>query len=213
MADPEPVPNLHLSSLHGLAEWRRDVRRFKADGIDDALLDPILRLADLAPSVGNSQPWRVVRVLDERRRRAVRASFEAANADAAGVYADERAAHYRSLKLAGLDRAPVHLAIFSDHGVQQGHGLGRRTMPETLDYSCVCMIMLLWLAAREVGLGLGWVSILAPDEVTRILDVPADWKLVGYLLLGWPEEEHTDPELERAQWQKRLPFETRYVER
>jgi uroporphyrin-III C-methyltransferase / precorrin-2 dehydrogenase / sirohydrochlorin ferrochelatase len=83
-------------------------------------------------------------------------------------------------------------------------------MPETLDHSCACMVTVLWLAAREAGLGLGWVSIVDPADISDALDVPADWKLVGYLLIGWPEEEHLDPELERYGWQPRTPFETRY---
>jgi uroporphyrin-III C-methyltransferase/precorrin-2 dehydrogenase/sirohydrochlorin ferrochelatase len=102
--------------------------------------------------------------------------------------------------------------VFCDRGVLQGHGLGRQTMPETLDHSCACMVTVLWLAAREAGLGLGWVSIVDPERVAEAVGAPPDWKLVGYLLLGWPEEEHLDPELERFGWQSRTPFETRYLE-
>jgi 5,6-dimethylbenzimidazole synthase len=39
--------------------------------------------------------------------------------------------------------------------------------------------------------------------VGEALDVPAAWTLVAYLCLGWPVEEHLDPELERAGWQAR----------
>lgn len=198
------------AALEMLVRWRRDVRRFRSDPVPAALLEQVLRLADLAPSVGNSQPWRIVNVGDPAARRAVRGNFEAARARSAEIYGGEQAAHYATLKLAGFDAAPVHLAVFCDHGGGQGHGLGRQTMPETLDHSCVCMITVLWLAARDAGLGLGWVSILDPQAVCRTLDVPQTWKLVGYLLLGYPEEEHLDPELERHQWQARTPFESRY---
>jgi 5,6-dimethylbenzimidazole synthase len=47
------------------------------------------------------------------------------------------------------------------------------------------------------------VSILDPESVTRALDVPAAWKLVAYLCVGWPAEEHLDPELERHGWEQR----------
>jgi uroporphyrin-III C-methyltransferase/precorrin-2 dehydrogenase/sirohydrochlorin ferrochelatase len=57
------------------------------------------------------------------------------------------------------------------------------------------------------------VSIVRPDEVTAILEVPADWSLIAYLLLGWPEEEHLDPELERAGWQERTPLQARRIVR
>lgn len=198
------------ATLEQLIRWRRDVRRFKRDAVPDALVERLLRLADLAPSVGNSQPWRIVTVPSPELRTGVEESFEAARVRAGSGYNSDQADLYFRLKLAGLDAAPVHLAIFCDHGVLQGHGLGRQTMPETLDYSCACMVTVLWLAAREAGLGLGWVSIVDPADVAKMLGAPPDWRLVGYLLLGWPEEEHLDPELERHGWQPRTAFETRY---
>ena len=196
-----------------LVRWRRDVRRFKTDPVPEPLLQQVLDLADLAPSVGNSQPWRIVRIESPDLRQAARDNFMAANAAAAEIYGDERRAAYESLKLAGFDTAPVHLAVFCDGGAAQGQGLGRQTMPETLDFSCVSMITLLWLAARDVGLGLGWVSILAPQPLIAKLAVPADWRFIGYLLVGWPQEEHLDPELERAGWQARTDAGTRRLRR
>ncbi|HNB29047.1 MAG TPA: nitroreductase family protein, partial [Alphaproteobacteria bacterium] len=85
----------------------------------------------------------------------------------------------------------------------QGAGLGRQTMPETLRYSAVLAVHTLWLAARVRGLGVGWVSILDPQAAARKLDVPQDWTLVAYLCLGWPTEEHDQPELQRLGWQAR----------
>lgn len=76
-------------------------------------------------------------------------------------------------------------------------------MPETLDYSVVSSIMTFWLAGPAFGLGVGWVSILDPDVVRPSLDVPSDWRLIAYLCVGWPLEEHVDPELERFGWQSR----------
>src|SRR5258708_25869665 len=77
------------------------------------------------------------------------------------------------------------------------------TMPSTLDYSAVMAIHTLWLAARTYGIGLGWVSILNPPDVERILEVPAGWALIAYLCLGYPVEEQALPELERRGWERR----------
>jgi len=107
------------------------------------------------------------------------------------------------LKLEGLSQAPVHLAVCADETTGQGHGLGRQTMPETIRYSVVAAIQTLWLAARAEGLGVGWVSILDPDAARAVLDLPEGWTFVAYLCLGWPEEEHDDPELERHGWEQR----------
>ena len=64
--------------LHELFRWRRDVRRFRTESLEEGLVDQLITLALLAPSVGNSQPWRFVTVEDnERRRRSAAASRSA----------------------------------------------------------------------------------------------------------------------------------------
>jgi 5,6-dimethylbenzimidazole synthase len=65
------------------------------------------------------------------------------------------------------------------------------------------MIAYVWLVARARGLGVGWVSILDPERLVADLGVPASYKLIAYLCVGFPEEEHAIPELERADWQER----------
>ena len=112
-----------------------------------------------------------------------------------------------------LKEAPIHLAVYCDPDPEQGHRLGRLTMPETLQYSVVGMIQTFWLAARIHGIGLGWVSILDPQSVSDTLGVPPDWRLVGYLCVGYPLEEHIDPELEREGWQGRTPLSSRVLRR
>ena len=209
-----PITADHATHFSDLVHWRRDVRRFRRQPVPPAVLDKVLALADLAPSVGNSQPWRIINVVMPEFRAQMRANFEAANQLAAEAYANpaERAG-YLALKLAGFDTAPVHLAIFCDGSTAQGRGLGRQTMPEMLNYSCVAMITTLWYAARAEGLGMGWVSILDPGHVRTALSVTESWSLIAYLLLGEPEDQHIDPELERFGWQKRTPASTRLLQR
>lgn len=189
--------------LADLIVWRRDVRSFRTTPVPDGTFERLVSLACLAPSVGLSQPWRFVRVADPARRAAVQANFERCNAAALAALDDERARIYATLKLAGFDQAPEQFAVFTDRSTEQGHGLGRHTMPEMADYSTIAAIFTVWLAARAEGLGLGWVSILDPAEVTAALDVPADWRFVGYFCLGYPEQDDDVPALERAAWERR----------
>jgi len=191
--------------LLDLFVWRRDVRRFRRDPLPEGALERLIGLAALAPSVGLSEPWRFVVVDQPAARAAIRASFEAANAEALAAQPGERAGLYARLKLAGLDDAPCQFALFADGGTAQGHGLGRLTMPETIDYSVAMAAHTLWLAARAEGIGLGWVSILDPREVSAALDVPAHWRLVGYFCLGWPQQEDHQPALQRLGWEERRP--------
>jgi len=191
-------------SFRELILWRRDVRRFRRDPVDAALMYQLLELASHAPSVGYCQPWRFVLVESSERREEVKSSFARANAQALENYYGEKRAQYARLKLEGLENAPVHVAVFADEAAEEGSGLGRHTMPETLRYSVVAAVQTLWLAARAEGLGRGWVSIVEPDIIHRVLDVPRTWALVAYLCIGWPVEEHLDPELDRHRWQQRL---------
>jgi 5,6-dimethylbenzimidazole synthase len=191
--------------LHALLAWRRDVRHFRREKLPLGTIERLVAHAHLAPSVGLSQPWRFVLVETEARRALVRDNFTRSNAAALAAQAPRRAWHYARLKLAGLDAAPCQLAVFTDHVTPQGGGLGRHTMPETLDYSAVMAAHTLWLAARAEGIGMGWVSILDPAAVCTALDVPVAWRLIGYFCLGYAEAADSVPELERAGWEARRP--------
>jgi 5,6-dimethylbenzimidazole synthase len=193
------------AELLDLMRWRRDVRRFRTDAIEAAVLDRCLCAFGLAPSVGLSEPWRVIHVETAAARAAAIANFEAANAEALAGYDTQKANLYAGLKLSGMREAPVHLAVYCDDATAKGAGLGAQSMPETRAYSVVGAITLFWLAARAEGLGIGWVSILDPVQLSRDLDVPDTWRLIGYLCVGWPEAETQTPELERAGWEQRNP--------
>ena len=199
--------------LETLFAWRRDVRHFRSDPLPDGELERLLQLAQLAPSVGNAQPWRFVRILSQPLRETLAAHVDAANERAAERYDAERAAAYRRLKLHGLREAPEIIAVFSDEAPEAGHGLGIATMREMLRYSTVMAIHTLWLAARARGIGLGWVSILDPAPITALLDVPEHWALIGLLCIGLPSEPSNVPELERRGWQKRENWRSHLLER
>ncbi|HEV2189375.1 MAG TPA: 5,6-dimethylbenzimidazole synthase [Stellaceae bacterium] len=199
--------------LRELLAWRRDVRRFCRDKLPVGAIERLIEIASLAPSVGLSQPWRFVLVDAAERRAAIRANFAACNAAALSTQAADRAALYARLKLAGLDEAPCHLAVFADPDTEQGSGLGRLTMPEMIQYSAVAAAHTLWLAARAEGIGMGWVSILDPRAICEILDVSPAWRLIGYFCLGYPAADDDTPVLEREGWEARRPADKFVVRR
>lgn len=200
------------SELRDLMRWRRDVRRFRTDPVDEAVLQECLNSFLLSPSVGLSEPWRLIRVRSHSARAAALANFLSANDRALAGYDGEKAMLYSRLKLSGMQEAPVQLAIFCDETTDKGAGLGAATMPETRRYSVVGAITHFWLAARARGLGVGWVSILDPARLSQDLDIPGHWSLVAYLCVGWPETMSDRPELQEAGWETRdttLPVEER----
>ncbi|GGA94341.1 5,6-dimethylbenzimidazole synthase [Puia dinghuensis] len=188
--------------LWDVIRHRRDVRgnRFIDRPVEPEVVDRLLDAALHAPSVGFSQPWEFVLVTDRQTRQRVRDSFEAANAAAQPVFG-EREDAYARLKLEGILEAPLNIAVF--YVPQAGPVLGQTTMEEVGLYSVVCAVENMWLMARALNVGLGWVSILDPERVRVLLEAPAGHRLVAYLCTGYTDGFFEQPELELLRWEKR----------
>jgi 5,6-dimethylbenzimidazole synthase len=194
-------------ALTEILRWRRDVRHFKTDPLPEADLDRLRAAMDLAPSVGNARPWRVFRVQDRQMIARVRDIFEACNEEASDSYDGEQRRAYLKLKLQGLDDAPVQLAVFTDTNPEEGHGLGRATMADTLIQSTAMSIYSLMLTARAMNIGAGMVSILDPDAIETLFDVPEGWKFASWICLGYPQKTDDTPLLHRMGWQENTTTE------
>jgi 5,6-dimethylbenzimidazole synthase len=188
---------------------RRDVRRgFLDTTLPDDLIGRLLAAAHSAPSVGLMQPSRFIVIRDYGIRKAVHKIFEEANRQAADSYHSEQAEQYSRLKLEGILEAPQNLCVLCDRENERGHGLGRKTMPETAIYSTVCAIQNFWLAARSEGVGVGWVSILDPAKLCHVLNIPDHLTLVAYLCFGYVDGFASEPDLQRFGWESRVDLKT-----
>ena len=187
---------------------RRDVRRnFLPAPIPEDVLTRMLTAAHHAGSVGFMQPWDFIVVRQRATKRAVKRLFTKTNAEAATRYVGPRATLYRSLKLEGIEEAPVNLCVTCSRQRGGPHVLGRSTVRETDLYSTCCAIQNLWLAARAEGIGVGWVSILDHGALKRVLGIPRPVKVLAYLCLGYVSEFAAQPDLETAGWRSRIPVE------
>jgi 5,6-dimethylbenzimidazole synthase len=201
-------PHEQREGLYRAIHERRDVRsQFLPDPIAPDVLARLLQAAHHAPSVGFMQPWDFVVIDSIEIKRAVKALYQQANADAANNYSGDRAAQYRRLKLEGIVDSPINLCITCDRQRGGPHVLGRNTMLETDLFSTCLAVQNLWLAARAEGIGVGWVSIVDPALLAETLKLPAHVQPVAYLCLGYVSEFLPRPELEIAGWRSRLPLE------
>ena len=182
---------------------RRDVRgnRFLQKEVENHILDKLLSAAVHAPSVGFSQPWEFVVIRDGGIKQQVREIFDEENKKAKEFFKDDKGEQYLRLKLEGITEAPVNLAIFYKPSEQPV--LGQTSMKEAGHYSVVCAIQNIWLMARALNIGIGWVSILAPEKIKTILHAPQQNQLIGYLCIGWVDKFLSRPELEELQWERR----------
>ncbi|MCH2232276.1 MAG: 5,6-dimethylbenzimidazole synthase [Crocinitomicaceae bacterium] len=189
--------------LEQIMRSRRDVRgnRFIDKPISKEVIDQILDAGISAPSVGFSQPWEFVLINDLELRNKVKTSFFEENEKAKELFEGEKLDAYSRLKLEGITESALNIAVFykpSHHPV-----LGQTAMEEAGVYSVVCAIQNMWLMARALNVGLGWVSILDPNKVKKVLNAPANRQLIGYLCLGYVDVFYENPELERLKWAKR----------
>ena len=193
--------------FYRVIERRRDVRAFRPDPIPSETLYRILGAAHHAPSVGLMQPWNFIVIQEADTKARIKDIFLEENEKAAAHYSGPRANLYRSLKLEGIQEAPVNLCVTSDRTRAGPHVLGRNTTVDTDLYSTCCAIENLWLAARVEGIGVGWVSILSHDELRKLLGIPDHIVVVAYLCLGYAQEFFDEPELQRRRWASRVPLD------
>jgi 5,6-dimethylbenzimidazole synthase len=210
---PTPNQSPHFCSddsdlLSEIMSARRDVRgnRFLADELVQEDIDKIFAAALMAPSVGFSQPWEFITITNRATKELIADSFFIENEKAkalfkAGKFETGKLEQYQQLKLEGIIEAPLNIAVF--YNPHQGPVLGQTSMPDMGRYSVVCAIQNIWLKARSLNIGMGWVSILDPLEVKSILNAPADRELIAYLCLGKVDKFYDKPELETLKWQEK----------
>jgi 5,6-dimethylbenzimidazole synthase len=99
----------------------------------------------------------------------------------------------------------VNVCVTCDRKRGGPHVLGRNTVLDADLFSTCLAVENLWLAARVEGLGVGWVSILDPTELSRLLGLPAHVVPLAYLCLGYVTEFLAAPELQAVGWRDRLP--------
>jgi len=189
-----------MNTLLELMLSRRDVRgnSFLPTKIEKEKLELILKSALAAPSVGYSQPWEFILIDNKTVKEEIYNNFEKENSRAKDIFKDK--ALYQDLKLEGIKEAPLNIAVLFKQ--DEKPILGTSSMQNMGEYSVVCAIQNMWLMARSLDIGMGWVSILDESKVLKTLNVPQDRKLIAYLCVGYVKEFKKSPELKTLKWEK-----------
>jgi 5,6-dimethylbenzimidazole synthase len=179
---------------------RRDVRgnRFINKPIEDEKLDMILQAAIYAPSVGYSQPWKFVIIKDEKIKNDIVENFVYENEKAKKIFKQKPL--YNKLKLEGIKEAPINIAVL--YKPKDEDVLGMTSMKKMGEYSVVCAVQNMWLMARTLNIGIGWVSILDEKKVLKTLNIEDKTKLIAYLCVGYVDEFYNESELKTKGWER-----------
>ena len=202
----DPFTISEKEGLYKAVFSRRDIRSHFVDKkIPDENLAKILNAAHHAPSVGYSQPWDFILIKNKDTKLKVKNSFIQEREKSISLLDNdlERQDKYVKLKLEGILESDINICVTYDPERFGPFVLGRTSIPETGEYSVCCAIQNLWLAARAEGIGVGWVSILAIDDLRYILGIPKHVKPIAYLCLGYVNKFEDKPDLERVGWLKR----------
>jgi 5,6-dimethylbenzimidazole synthase len=134
-----------------------------------------------------------------KTREKIHKEFKKQNKKANRIFKDSTL--YSSLKLEGILESYINIAVF--YIKPKKAVLGQTAQKRVGEYSVVCAIQNLWLTARAYGVGVGWVSILKPKKVKKILKVGSDRKLIGYLTVGYVTDFADKPELLTLGWERK----------
>ncbi len=191
-------------TLLDIMKSRRDVRgnHFLSKEIEDEKLRLILEAGLTAPSVGYSQPWKFIVIKNKNIKEEIFDNFVKENKKAKEIFKSENL--YQKLKLEGIKEAPINIAVLYEKSDEEV--LGMTSMKKMGEYSVVCAIENMWLMARALNIGLGWVSILDEKEVLNTINAPKSTKLIAYLCLGFVTEFLDEPALKTLSWEDEKSF-------
>ncbi|MEN4045734.1 MULTISPECIES: 5,6-dimethylbenzimidazole synthase [Sulfurimonas] len=186
--------------LLNIIKARRDVRgnRFINKAVEKEKLNMILEAAISAPSVGYSQPWKFIVISDKNIKQRLIENFDHENTKAKKIFKDNPL--YKKLKLEGIKEAPLNIAVLYEP--KQGNILGMTSMEKMGEYSVVCAVQNMWLMARALNIGIGWVSILDEKKVLNTLHVKQGSRLIAYLCVGYVDEFYQESELKTLGWER-----------
>jgi len=188
------------NKLLTIIKARRDVRgnRFISRAIEDEKLQMILEAAISAPSVGYSQPWKFIIIQDEKIKNSLVDNFEQENSKAKEIF--QKNPLYAQLKLEGIKEAPVNIAVLYEP--KESDVLGMTSMQKMGEYSVVCAVQNMWLMARALNIGIGWVSILDEQKVLKTLKAKPNMQLIAYLCVGYVDKFYEESELKILGWDR-----------
>ncbi len=142
---------------------RRAVRSYKSEPVPEEKLKKVLEAARLAPSAHNKQEWKLVVIKDSAKRKELaKASLNQNFVGEAPVVIVAVALEPEHTLTSGVPAYAVDLAIAIDH---------------------------MTLVAVEEGLGTCWIGAFSQEEVRQVLNIPAQYKVVALLPLGFPADK------------------------
>lgn len=143
---------------------RYSVREFTSEPVSVKMISEILKIASLAPSAVNFQPWQFIVITGKKRLEVL----------------------WQVYHRQWIQGAPVIIVACIDHNESwkrkfDGHDFGEVDVAIAVDH--------LTLAATAAGLGTCWVCNFNADACRHILKLPDHLEPLALIPLGYPGKE------------------------
>jgi nitroreductase len=155
------------SKIFEAIKSRHSVRNFLDKPVEEAKIKQILEAASLAPSAGNTQEWRFIKIKNQKLK------IKIAEAARGQMFIAEAPI----VILLCIDLKEIEMA-YGDRGVE---------VYSLLD--CGMAAQNLMLSATALGLGTCPVGGFDEEEVRKILSLPENVKPILIIPIGYPAEK------------------------
>jgi len=190
-----------IMELKAAIEARTSVRVFSEERVPMSDIKEMVRLAGLAPSVNNFQPWRYIAVLnkDILNRMADIVTEKIENLPSTKSIAAKNVKNQVTWFSTFFKDAPVVLILVTkpyetvlESGVELTHDEINviRNHPDI--QSAGASIQNILLSAVDMGYGACWLSgaMFAREEIEKMLNIKAPEKMLAFVVIGKPRSEN-----------------------
>lgn len=160
---------------------RRAVRNYEPHEVEEDKIAKLLEAATWAPNDRLREPWHYYVIRGEAKQRYQNMALE---------YLEERFPAKPNLvkeSLTVLQNTPLIIVVTSDVIP------GDEASSEDNEYAVCCSIHSMWLAAKELGLGLVWrtrgIGLVRDERLNRFIGSPENRKVIGTIFIGYSSSE------------------------
>lgn len=173
-----------------LLKHRKSIRGFLDRPVEREKIMMCLEAARIAPSAGNSQPWKFITVDDRELKNRL------CDTALSGIYSMN----------SFCKTAPVIVAVVSEKSkfLARIGGMFRGTKYYLIDIGIACEHFV--LQAEDLGIGTCWIGWFNERAVKSMLNVPRSKKIDILIALGYYDREKLGPEQGREPLDKIASF-------
>jgi nitroreductase len=160
---------------------RRAVRNYQKKEVEQEKIEMLLEAATFAPNDKLREPWHFYVIKGEAKQRYEKLALE---------YLEERFPTKANLVQGSLDvvqKTPLFIVVTAD--------VVPNDEEATVDneYAACCAIHSMWLASKELGLGMVWrtrgVGMVRDQRMYEFIGSPENKKVLGTIFVGYPESD------------------------